>query len=89
MFSYHRMCSLKQISVHDFLLVNSVCKQIELSFNNLGPRGATAIANALRDNRSIAELRMSSCQIGDDGALELADVIRISETLQVGLGFRV
>eukprot|EP00802_Teleaulax_amphioxeia_P005707 Tamp_05711.p1 GENE.Tamp_05711~~Tamp_05711.p1 ORF type:complete len:634 (+),score=133.29 Tamp_05711:882-2783(+) len=70
------------ISVHDFLLVNSVCKQIEISFNNLGPRGATAIANALRDNRSIAELRMSSCQIGDDGALELADVIRISETLQ-------
>jgi len=70
------------ISVHDFLLVNSVCKQIELSFNNLGPRGATAIANALRDNRSVSEVRMSSCQIGDEGALELADVIRISETLQ-------
>ena len=82
-----RLCAMDlnykdAMSVHDFLLVNGVCRQLELSFNNLGPGGATAIANALRDNRTVCEVRMASCRVGDDGALEFAELLRISETLQ-------
>ena len=32
------------MSVHDFLLVNNVCRQLELSFNNIGAQGATSLA---------------------------------------------
>jgi hypothetical protein len=60
-------------SVHDFLLVNGTCRQLELSFNDLGPRGATAIAKALKDNRTVSEVRLASCRMGDDGALEFAE----------------
>lgn len=38
--------------------------------------------SALRDNRSISEVRMSSCQIGDEGALELSAMLRVSEAIQ-------
>jgi Ran GTPase-activating protein (RanGAP) involved in mRNA processing and transport len=82
-----RLCAMDMsfkdaMSLHDFLLVNGVCRQLELSFNKLGSRGATVIASALRDNRTVSELRIASCEMGDDGALEFAELIRLSEYLQ-------
>jgi Leucine Rich repeat len=38
--------------------------------------GAVRLSNTLRSNRSLAVLTLAHCQIGDDGAVALADALR-------------
>jgi len=69
-------------TLRDFLVANSMCKRLELSFNRFGAEGATILAQALKENRSVSELRIASNCIGDKGAIEIAELIRVSEYLE-------
>lgn len=44
----------------DFVVVNAICKRLELSYNSLGPVGATTLCNALKENRRIEGIVISS-----------------------------
>lgn len=50
-------------------------RSLDLSFNALGPRGASAILVAVRTSR-VNTLRLSGCDLGDEGAREVARFIQ-------------
>ncbi|XP_042296346.1 leucine-rich repeat-containing protein 71 isoform X2 [Sceloporus undulatus] len=54
---------------------NKTLASINLSCNHITNVGATHIANGLRLNRSLLSLSLANNQIGDEGALKLAEVL--------------
>ena len=48
---------------------------LDISYNNIGPSGTTAIANALTNNTSLEELYMNGNNIELDGAVALGNAI--------------
>ena len=58
---------------------NTSLTTINLSYNNIGPAEAKAIAKALEENESLTELYLSNNQIGPEGALALAEALEINK----------
>ena len=54
---------------------------LEITYNNIGPSGTTAIANALSNNTSLEELYMGNNIIGQDGAIALSNAIANNKKL--------
>ena len=55
---------------------------LNISDNNIGPSGTTAIANALTNNTSLEELDMTRNEVGQDGAIAIAKAITNNKTLK-------
>ena len=60
--------------------------QINLSFNDIGPEGAKAVGEALKDNASLTSLSTAYNNISGDGAQQLAAVVLAKPTLSVFSG---
>ena len=57
-------------------------RSLSLSWNALGPSGGIAIAVALRRNGSrLSRLYLSHCELGAEGAVALADAVRLGSPL--------
>ena len=50
-------------------------KELNLGYNDLGPNGSTALAEALKTNTSLARIDLRSNQIGPEGATALAKAL--------------
>ena len=66
-------------------VVLPLCGQLtalRLGGNEIGPEGARAIGEWLRDNRSVTRLDLGGWnKIGAEGAKALADALRVNDTL--------
>lgn len=51
------------------------CTSLKLNNSTLGPRGAIALARALRGNTELRELKLERCGLGAQGAAALASVL--------------
>jgi Leucine Rich repeat len=60
---------------------NATLQVLCLPFNQVQDDGAAAIANALPYNRSLAELDLRSCSIGDQGMVKLADAMAAASSV--------
>ena len=54
---------------------------LELAGRNLRPQGSKILSNALMKNRWIIQLDLSHNHLGDEGAIEFAQVLKVTETL--------
>ena len=63
------------------LRANNTLKTLDMSFNSLGCKGVTHIAEALKSNRMVKHLGLMNTDCGDDGAATLADMLRNNKTL--------
>ena len=52
------------------------CTTLSLSSNTIGPSGAAAIAEALKNNTALTYLRLDSNSIGASGAAAIAEVLK-------------
>jgi Ran GTPase-activating protein (RanGAP) involved in mRNA processing and transport len=55
--------------------------KLQLAGNEIGPEGAKAIGEWLRDNRSLKVLWLGGNKIGPEGAKALADALRVNRSL--------
>ena len=55
-------------------------RSLDLNYNDIGPRGAAAIADSLKTT-SLGSLTMSE-EIGDEGAEALADALRSGASIR-------
>ena len=53
--------------------------ELRLAVNEIGPEGARAIGEWLRDNRSLKVLDLTGNKIGAEGAKALADALRVND----------
>jgi len=53
-----------------------VLKELNLSFNRIGPTGATALADALKVNGVLTDLTLAGNKIRDQGAAAIAEALR-------------
>lgn len=63
------------------LRVNGSLTSLDIDHNNVGEKGATAIAGALRFNASLTYLNLHQNAVGPRGALKIADALRINGSL--------
>ena len=63
-------------------LRENTLKTLDLSGDEIGDAGATALADALRVNKSLETLDLDDNHIGDAGATALADALLVNETLE-------
>jgi len=61
---------------------NTKVKTLDLTWNNIGRDGATAIAEALKSNETLQTLQLTSNCIDDDGATALANALAYNSTLR-------
>ena len=54
---------------------------LDLAGRNLRPQGSKIVSNALMKNRWVIQLDLSHNHLGDDGAIEFAQVLKVTETL--------
>lgn len=59
----------------DAILANDTCKELDLTGNRLGPPAALHIATAMAKGLALKVLRISSCGLGDEGAVALSRVL--------------
>jgi len=59
----------------DALLDNAVLRELDLSFNALGPPSGVFFSRALSSGSSITVLQLAGCRLGDEGASALASVL--------------
>ena len=57
-------------------------RRLDVESKSVGPRGAAALARALRANRVLTTLNLDLNQLHDGGAAELADALRENDSLQ-------
>lgn len=64
-------------------LMNSECKvsTVDLSYKDIGNTGASSIAEAVRVNKSLTHLYLTSNNIWPDGALSIAEALLHNKTL--------
>jgi Leucine Rich repeat len=67
--------------VRSTLMKDSTKASIDLSGQHMGDKGAKALAEVLKVNKSITEINIGENQIGDEGARALADAIKVNRTL--------
>jgi hypothetical protein len=72
------------VTVAAFLTVNDTVERVHLYRSNIGPRGAKAIADAVKRNKKLQYLNLINNQIGDQGADALIDALNHNVCL-VGL----
>ena len=46
--------------------------QLVLDNNRIGQAGAKLLADGIRDNETMTDLRIANCQIGEEGAILIA-----------------
>ena len=63
------------VKVAAFLKVDATVKKVYLTDCNIGPRGAKAIAVAVKHNRTVWWLNLSKNQLGDESADSLIDAL--------------
>ena len=63
------------VALASMLHVNGTLVDLHLSSNSIGPRGAVAIADALKTMASLGSFELFDI-IGDEGAVALADALR-------------
>jgi hypothetical protein len=82
-FRQYRLAECDWVCLADFLaLPQCSVNQLLLPSNDLGDRGASALAAALIDNFSLTSLDLSSNAIGDQGATHLGAALRINSVLR-------
>ena len=62
-------------AVASFLKVDETLEEVYLRYNNIGPRGMKAIADAVKHNNTVWYLGLDGNQIRDEGADELIDAL--------------
>ena len=62
-------------AISDVLKVNTVMTELDLYHNDVGPRGASALARALRKNYRINIINLDMNNIGDEGVQEFIDTL--------------
>eukprot|EP00808_Paulinella_micropora_P027241 g40439.t1 len=75
-----------RVGQHDVLtkfVANYEGKSLDLSSQNLGAVGASAVAKGLQENKTVIELRMGANEIGPAGAEAIANMLKVNEALQV------
>ena len=70
------------IMIAEFLINNLMIVSCDLSRNNIGPKGATALAQALSSNRVLTSLSIKDNAIGADGAEKLASMLHSNQTIE-------
>ncbi len=60
---------------------NQRLTSVLLDCNDIGPKGATALATMLQSNRTLTRLHLSSNAISDSGAASIASALRANSTL--------
>lgn len=53
-----------------------------MSNNKFGAKGATALATALKTNRSIRAMGLANNNMGDEGAAQIAEALKSNEALE-------
>jgi len=67
----------------DALKVNKTLVKLDMRDNRIGSKGVKYFADALKENKSLEKLLLSNNNnIGDEGAMYLAGMITVNETLQ-------
>ena len=61
--------------------VNPVLIELYLGRNQIGPEGATVIAEALKVNPVLTVLNLSDNSIGDNGAKSIAEALKVNPVL--------
>ena len=56
--------------------------ELFITYGNITERGATALAEMLKENRMLQQLNVSNNSIGDGGATALAEMLKENRTLQ-------
>lgn len=80
-----RRCSIGVVGccvIAKGLEVNKVIKKLVLTSNPILDDGAKAIGRALASNRSLEELNMAKCSIGEPGAIGLANGLKRNTVLK-------
>ena len=57
-------------------LSNSVLRKLDISYNNIGDTGITALAHCLEHRFNLNTLNLRCTKIGDEGAISLAELFR-------------
>jgi len=63
--------------------VASTLLDLNLSGNNIGPRGAVYLGEALTKSMTLATLKLRSCEIEDNGAIALGTALRTNRSLDL------
>ena len=58
-----------------FLCFSRVLNKLNISWNEIGPTGAAAIAEALRGNEVLKALYIGGNELGDEGAKAIRDAV--------------
>eukprot|EP00808_Paulinella_micropora_P012274 g35850.t1 len=81
------LAAFRSVGQHDDVLTKFVAKyegkSLDLSNQNLGAVGASAVAKGLQENKTVIELRMGANKIGLAGAEAIANMLKVNEALQV------
>jgi hypothetical protein len=64
-------------------LRNPSVTRLVISYRNLGPDGATALAEALKGNTTLDILALAYSKLGPDGATALVEVLKHNTTLRI------
>ena len=78
-------CGLKPINIKVMvpsLKINTRITKLDLRDNGLGSRGATYIAQLMKDNEYIVELNLANNDIGFQGCKALCQVLRVNRTIR-------
>jgi len=70
------------MSIAKALETNKTLRILELSFNRIGPEGATAISKALEMNNTIHTLRLSGNDLELEGVAAIVKVLETNKSLQ-------
>ena len=69
----------KNTTLKELKIVNQT--SLDLYDNNIGDEGATALAEALKENTTLTTLNLASNKIGDEGATALAEALKENKNL--------
>ena len=76
-----RCCGIGASGVDDLMRTTCAVEDLDLSLNDIGDEGATAVARRLKNSSSLRKLSLSHCCIGPHGFEALADAIACNTTV--------
>lgn len=64
------------------VIINKRCKSLTLAFNEITPKGASILADAMYSNTTLYELWLSTNHVSDAGVCYLAQALSVNQTLK-------
>ena len=74
--------NINVLMIANAIQINITLVKLDISFNTLSDKGATAISDCLRANNILQELNLSNNKITSEGATRIAEAINVNTVLQ-------